>query len=254
MVPSMKNLFFAALQLLLTPSAFGGWYQVENYVGHIGSYPVHVSIQEYDFGSGLTVEGSYYYDKHMTAIPIYGKYDKKLKSISLCEIHNDMDFQNIIVRGSETGFETANCPFQLIQTKDSMTGKWVSNGLDYDVLLQRVGSLSNTESGVIMGDVEIPFWGQTKNYMFVGIYESTGKGISINKVRVINKLTKQVVQEFDPQKHDCSFGFFMTPIYMNIENAMADEIMLNCYGPRSGTLAYYGLDKKNGQFKFLYMR
>lgn len=245
----MKKLFFSVLLLLLTRNSVAGGYQVENYIGHVGNYPIHMSIQKYAFGSGLTIEGSYYYDKKMIPIPLYGKYNGQ-NSISLCEIHNETDFQKVIIHGSKLGFETASCPFQLTFTEDYATGKWVSNKNTYDVKLKRTGILSNTKFWSIKGNVEIPFWGQTKNHMFIGVYENTG----INKVKVINKSTRQTIQEFNPQENDCSFGFFMTSIYMNIENSIPNTVMLNCYSPRDGELAFYSLDKKTGNFKFSYMK
>lgn len=62
--------------LLLSQKAFAGWYQVENYEGSIGPNPIHLSLQRYDgFGSGITVNGSYFYDARQIPIAIYGKAD-----------------------------------------------------------------------------------------------------------------------------------------------------------------------------------
>ena len=55
--------FIAAVFCLLMQSgnAVAGWYQVENYEGSVGPNPVHLSLQRYaSFGSGITVEGSYF--------------------------------------------------------------------------------------------------------------------------------------------------------------------------------------------------
>ena len=60
--------------LVLSGKAFAGWYQVKNYEGSIGPNPVHLSLQRYDgFGSGITVEGSYFYDAKQSPIALYGK-------------------------------------------------------------------------------------------------------------------------------------------------------------------------------------
>ncbi|WP_206534608.1 hypothetical protein, partial [Mesorhizobium sp. M7D.F.Ca.US.004.03.1.1] len=72
----MGKLFISTLfcVLLLTGEAFAGWYQVENYEGSIGAKPVHLSLQRYDsFGSGITVEGNYFYDAKQIPIAVYGK-------------------------------------------------------------------------------------------------------------------------------------------------------------------------------------
>ncbi|TPN60374.1 hypothetical protein FJ981_02250 [Mesorhizobium sp. B1-1-4] len=59
--------------LLLSQKAVAGWYHVENYEGSIGPDPVHLSLQTYDsFGSGITVEGSYFYDAGQSPIALYG--------------------------------------------------------------------------------------------------------------------------------------------------------------------------------------
>jgi len=124
------------------------------------------------------------------------------------------------------------------------------------VKLKRVGSLDDTKSGRIDGVVEIPFWGQTKHYMFIGVYKASGAavaGITINDVRVVNKKTGAIIQDFDPQQHDCTFGFLMTSIYESIESVKSGEdekIGLNCGGMRFSTVVYYSLNKKTGAFEF----
>jgi hypothetical protein len=254
----MKKTAFTILLLLVAVEANAGWYRVTNYVGQIGPYPVHLSIQTYDFGSGLNVEGSYYYDKHRSPIPIYGKLIGN--SASLCEIHSADEVDKILVRGSRSGFDTTGCPLRLVFSNDEATGQWTDHRGSFDVKLKRVGSLDDTESGRIDGVVEIPFWGQTKSYMFIGVYKASGAagaGISINAVRVVNKKTGAIIQDFDPQQHDCTFGFLMTPIYMNIKsvNSGKDEkIGLNCGGMRFSTVVYYSLNKKTGTFEFSFKR
>ena len=246
--------FFTILLPPVAMKANAGWYRVTNYVGQIGPYPVHLSIQTNDFGSGLEVHGSYYYDKHRSPIPLYGKLIGN--SASLCEIHSDDEIDKILVKGSKSGFDTTKCPLRLVFSNDEATGQWTDHRGSFDVKLKRVGSLDDTKTGRIDGVVEIPFWGQTKNYMFIGVYQADGAavaGITINDVRVVNKKTGAIIQDFDVQHLDCTFGFLMTPIYMNIEsvNSEKDEqILLNCYGMRYRTVIYYSLNKKTGTFEF----
>jgi hypothetical protein len=156
--------------LLVAAKANADGSRVTNYVGQIGPYPVHLSIQTNDFGSGLEVHGSYYYDKHRSPIPLYGKLIGN--SASLCEIHSDDEIDKILVRGSKSGFDTTKCPLRLVFSNDEATGQWTDHRGSFDVKLKRVGSLDYSELGRIDGVVEIPFWGQTKNYMFIGVYKA----------------------------------------------------------------------------------
>ena len=88
-----------ACVLSLAGKAAAGWYRVENYEGSIGSASVHLSLQRYDgFGSGITVEGSYFYDAKQRPIALYGKIDGS--SLSLCEITDDKEFDRVLVVGS----------------------------------------------------------------------------------------------------------------------------------------------------------
>jgi len=114
--------FFTILLLLVAMEANAGWYRVTNYVGQIGPYPVHLSIQTYDwFGGRLNVQGSYYYDKHRSPILIYGKLVGN--SASLCEIHSADEFDKILHRGSKAGFDTTGCPLRLVFSNDEATGQ-----------------------------------------------------------------------------------------------------------------------------------
>lgn len=252
-----RAIFSAVFLLLIGSKAIAGWYQVSNYVGNIGKYPIHISIQKYDsFGSGLTIKGSYYYDKIMTPIPLYGKYSGQ-DSVEICEIHNDDEFEKIIIKGSKSPINTKSCQFKLTLNESGAHGTWANGAASYEVSLHLIGAFSDTKTGFIKGTVEIPYWGQSQNHMFIGVYEDTGSGISINRIKVVNKIRKAVIQELNPQKHDCLFGFFMTPIYMNVESYKLknyEQIVLNCYEPRNGGLAYYLFDKASNSFRFSEMK
>lgn len=45
--------FFVALLGSSIASAFDSWYVINNYIGAIGRYPIHISIQYYDTGGGV---------------------------------------------------------------------------------------------------------------------------------------------------------------------------------------------------------
>jgi hypothetical protein len=126
----MGRLFISAVFCLLamTVQAAAGWYQVDNYEGSIGPNPIHLSLQRYDsFGSGITVEGSYFYDTRQSPIAVYGKISGA--SISLCEIADDKEFDRVLVMGSKMPVDTTGCPFSLDMSESGVTGTW-TNGAD----------------------------------------------------------------------------------------------------------------------------
>ncbi|RWM26410.1 hypothetical protein [Mesorhizobium sp.] len=202
--------------LLLSQKAFAGWYQVENYEGSIGPNPVHLSLQRYaSFGSGITVEGSYFYDAKQSPIAIYGKADGP--ELTLCEIADDKEFQRIVVMGSKTPVDTTGCPLFLDLSESGATGTWSKGADKFPVTLKKVASLDDTGEGRIAGTVEIPFWAETATDRFAGIYATSDAGICMTKLQIINKKKKKVVQEIGFDDEDCNAGMSTTPIYMNVE-------------------------------------
>src|SRR5690606_23743830 len=107
-----KNLMVPIVLMLLSGQAAAGWYHVENYQGLLGPHPIHLSLQTYSqFGSGITVEGSYFYDAKQSPITLYGKMNGT--KLELCEISDKATFDRIIVMGSKTPVDTAGCSFSL---------------------------------------------------------------------------------------------------------------------------------------------
>ena len=234
--------------LLLSQKAFAGWYQVENYEGSIGSNPVHLSLQRYDsFGSGITVEGSYFYDAKQSPIAIYGKADGS--KLALCEIADDKEFQRVMVMGSKTPVDTTGCPFSLDVTDKGATGTWSKDKLA--VMLKKVASLDDTGEGKIDGTVEIPFWAQTATDRFAGVYAKTDAGICMTKMQVIKKRRGKVAQEI-MFGDDCTAGTLMTPIYMNVEKwveAGKDVISVHFNSGGAGSEVDYVLNRTTGKYR-----
>ena len=238
--------FISAILILLAlgGQAVAGWYHVENYQGSIGSHPIHLSLQTYDFGSGIMVEGSYFYDDRQSPIPLYGKLSGT--GMVLCEISDEKQFQRILVIGSKTPIDTAGCALNLDVTTGGATGSWSQGTETYPVILTRVAGLDDTGEGKIDGSVEIPFWAQTANDRFAGIYTNTSAGICMTKMQVIRKHGAKVVQEITFRDDDvCSAGMLMTPIYMNVEKWIEhgkDVISVNFRGGGAGTTSDYIFD------------
>ncbi|PAU64469.1 hypothetical protein [Pseudomonas indica] len=239
--------------LLFSTHTYGaGWYDVKNYIGHIGAYPIHISLQRYEgFGSGIEFEGSYYYDNQLKPIPIYGRHNKH-GDIELCEIHTADEFNSVLTHGSKDVFDTDNCQFALTFNEQGAKGIWRNNKKKYPVQLNLVGSLNNTDGDILNGIMEIPFWGQTHKHSFIGIYQSSDLGIEVIRIDIINKDSKKVVQQLNPQDN-CDFGFTMTPIYMNVDGFYSldgELVNLNCQNSIGGDYATYVFDEKLGRFIF----
>ncbi len=102
-------------------------------------------------------------------------------------------------------------------------------------IVNKFKKVSDLHDGVLRGDaskLEIPFWGNTKKHIFIGLYEKGKNGVIINKINVIEKDSGKKIQVIDPGLYGCNFGFFMTSIFQNVEKE-GSSILLNCnsYGP-----------------------
>jgi len=249
----MGKLFISALfcVLLLTGEAVAGWYQVENYAGTIGPDPVHLSLQRYDsFGSGITVEGSYFYNAKQRPIAVYGTVDGT--KVSLCEIADDKEFYRVLVMGSKTPIDTAGCPFVLDVNADGAAGS-LSTGADkLPVVLKKVASLDDTSDAKIDGTVEIPFWAETAADRFAGIYANTSAGVCMTTMQVIKKSSGKVVQQIRFDDDDCNAGMLMTPIYMNVEKGVEhgkDIISVNFRGGGAGYTTDYVFNRATRKYQ-----
>lgn len=237
--------------LLLSQKAFAGWYQVENYEGSIGPNPVHLSLQRYaSFGSGITIEGSYFYDAKQSPIAIYGKVDGS--RLSLCEIADDKEFQRVLVMGSKTPVDTTGCPFLLELAENAATGSWSKGKDKHPVSLKKVASLDDTGDLNVDGTVVIPFWAETATDRFAGVYTKTDAGICMTKMQVINKKKKRVVQEIGFDDQDCNAGMSATPIYMNVQKWVEggkDIISVDFGGGKFAGASDYVLNPKTKKYR-----
>ncbi|MBZ9722989.1 hypothetical protein FJ950_13450 [Mesorhizobium sp. B2-3-14] len=238
--------------LLLNAKAVAGWYHVENYEGFLGPSPIHFSIQTYDsLGSAPKVDGSYFYDAKQSPIALYGTVTGT--KFVLCEISDDKEFYRIIVQGPRPAVDTTSCPFSLDLNGNAVTGSW-SKGTDrYPVTLKKIASLDDTGEAKIDGTVEISFWAQTATDRFSGIYTNTSAGLCMEKMRVIKKSSRKVVQEITFADDDaCSAGMLMTTIYMNVEKWVErgkDVISVNFRGGGAGTAVDYVFNSRTRKYQ-----
>ena len=236
--------------LLLSGKATAGWYHVENYEGSIGPDPVHLSLQTYSFGSGITVQGSYFYDAKQSPIALYGKANGT--SLALCAIADDEEFERVIVMGKKTGLDTSGCPFSLELGDGVLTGSWSKGADKFAVSLRKVAGLDDTGEGKVEGTVEIPFWAQTATDRFAGIYTKTDNGICMTKMQIINKKRKKAVQTIKFGGDLCNAGMLMTPIYWNVQKSVErgkDIISVNFYDGRAGYEEDYVFDRKTKKYR-----
>ena len=219
----MKMMKFCVglIVLLVSGNAYAGWYDVTNYVGKLGDDSVHLSLQHYDsFGSGITVEGSYYFDKHSVPVPLYGRSDSSGR-LRLCEILDEKTFNEKLVVGTKLPVDMSNCSFTI--SSDGLSGTWARGKEEKQVELKKVGSFKDSAGGTIDGVMEIPFWLKTAKHFFIGVYAREADRICLEKIHAVNINTRQVDQSLDFENEDCSAGFLMTPIYMNLSKYIGSK-------------------------------
>ncbi|TGQ73261.1 hypothetical protein EN805_20215 [bacterium M00.F.Ca.ET.162.01.1.1] len=237
----------------MSGKAVAGWYHVENYEGFIGPNPVHLSLQTYgSFGSGINVEGSYFYDARQVPIAIYGKVDGS--RLSFCEIADDKEFNQVLRVGSnKKPIDTKGCPFSLDRNENGVTGTWSKGADKYPVTLKKVASFDDNGEVKIDGIVEIPFWAQTALDRFAGVYADTSAGFCMTKLQVIKKRSGKVVQEIAFKDDDaCSAGMLMTSIYLNVEKWVEggkDVISVNFSGGGAGHTEDYAFSPKAKKYR-----
>ena len=208
------------LMLVATSPARAGWYEIKNYVGTVGSVPVHMSLQTYDYlnhdqPSQLHIDGSYYYDAHRIPIPLQGNR-KPDGQMVLCEASEPASFAEEPRVPASSPQHPDPCPITLKITDIGATGVWNDGKRNLPIALRQVGSLDDTVNSrpLLDGVVEIPMWHHTKSHMLLGIYQlSKDCAISMVSLRLINIASGTVDKTltFD----DC-YGTIATSIYTGV--------------------------------------
>ncbi|ESY14350.1 hypothetical protein X751_26670 [Mesorhizobium sp. LNJC395A00] len=140
--------------------------------------------------------------------------------------------------GSKTPVGTTGCPFSLDLGESGATGTWSKGSDKFPITLKKVASLDDTGEAKVDGTVEIPFWAQTATHRFAGVYEKAGFLVCMNKLRVIDKKKKKVVQEIAFDDDDCDAGMLMTPIYMNVQKQVGRSFEIISVNFRGGGAGY----------------
>jgi hypothetical protein len=221
-----KNFFCMALCVSLlaaATSADAGWYEIRNYVGTIGSIPVHVSLQTYDDtnqndSAHWRVDGSYYYDAHRVPIPLQGKRQSN-GQMQLCEAIEPVSFGDSPKVPSASPTHPAPCPIALNISDRGVQGEWRDGKNVLPITLQQAGTLDDTglDNPRVVGVVEIPMWHHTKDHLLLGVYQSsTDCSLSMVRLRLINIKNGQIDKDM---KFDCGAGIVATSIYANVYRA-----------------------------------
>lgn len=214
---------------LFSTPAYAGWYQVRNYIGTVGSYPVHVSLQNYDeLNRGEArqkkIDGSYYYDANRRPIALVGTRHADGKMV-LCEATPPDTLGDSPVVPKPTSARPNPCPIELSVESGKVTGIWNDGKKSLDIRLQEVAQLDNTDdkSQEIKpsGDVEIPMWYHTKTHLLLGIYQQAQDcAFSMRKLRFINIRTGKTDKEM---AFECGAGTVATSIYSNVWQGSSDK-------------------------------
>ncbi|MEN4908819.1 hypothetical protein [Rahnella bonaserana] len=225
---SVLSAAFLCVALFSTP-ACAGWYQVRNYTGFVGSYPVHVSLQNYDElnrgeAGQSKIEGSYYYDAHRRPIALVGTRHADGKLV-LCEVTPPDTLGDSPVVPKPIPARPNPCPMELSVDSGKVTGLWNDGRKSLVIHLQEVAQLDDTDdkSQEIKpaGEMEIPMWYHTKRYLLIGVYQQTQDcKSSMRKLRFINIRTGKMDNEM---AFECGAGTVATTIFRNVWQGSNDK-------------------------------
>ena len=218
-------------------------FEVDNYEGKIGAFPVHVSVQNFSYiRKEKLIDGVYYYDTYRAPIPLHGTFQGE--EIILCELRENDYKEPIKIKNID------DCEFRLKYYKDKLIGRWKSKTASYPVELARTNSFY--DNYIEKGKIEIPFWGQTREHNFLGVYETDKEEIVINKINVVSKKSGKVIQEINPQLYGCDFGFYISHIYLHVVAENDSTIELNCDGAEYvGNTRFYQYNGKKGKYVYI---
>ena len=129
-------------------------------------------------------------------------------------------------------------------------GQWKSESVVYSVELTRTNYF--IDNYIEKRKIEIPFWGHTREHLFLGIYEMVKEEVVINKIDVISKNSGEVIQVINPQLHDCWFGFYETDIYNHVVTEDNTTVELQCNRSEYvGNTRFYQYNKKKGKYVYI---
>lgn len=223
--------------LLFGSVAHASGYQVSNYVGTIGEYPIHVSIQSLEkvggYGRGVQCFGSYYYDRHRTPISLYGRQEGGV--LRLCEELNQDKFKQEVLDGKRE-IDVSSCPFRLSLDGDGLSGKWNNGKSAYRVSLKRVAGLDGPGADV----VDRPRESTADIYMHIGtchLQPAQEVGKSVAYVGADDPLNPRLIG------HAFFFGDIEEQSKLSLEKAAVRVVGYPLHGKLSGPNSVEGVDQ-----------
>lgn len=220
--------------------SYASWYDVKNYEGYVGKEKIFLSMQLYEFSQNISITGTVYNKTTRLSYPIIG--NKLENIINICESRIKAPLGSIFNFPEEKNV----CDIKLLVNNNQIKGVWNGLNVDLEISNQFSNDLNiKTETHFI----PIVFWGQTNNHLFEGLYYQSNGEEFIDKINIINKKNGNIDQIINLQNNEtCQFGFYTTPIYMNIENGPdQDSVILHCYS-QDDNFIEYKYHQKSGKY------
>lgn len=171
------------LSLIFILCCMAGFSQVRIFSGHIDKYPIQLVTYSYSDGDTRAI---YAYDKHDTPIIIDGRQ----KNDSLC-----------LVEGGET--EGAKLEFANFNSENKeIKGKWITKNKQLDIKLIKLHEFDSYDKTAFSTIELMQPVSTVNNYFKLLISKNEGDDIQVIGVRVYEKKTDRLVQEFGL---DCQF-------------------------------------------------
>ena len=209
----MNKLFSITLLLLClsVTKVSAGWYECFNFKGHIGTYPITLSMQNREgyFGEkskrNFNLIGIYKYDKFNTPIRLEGKLDKVSNKAILYETVN-----NAHTAVFEFSFSERGC-----------TGVWRSSKETKQSLpltLNFVSKIADLNTGSAFSNIDVLQFESLPAFYFVANYSKI-KGhdqAQMKNLKIIRKKDNSLYQTLSLENVEAQTGNVMTIIYDNV--------------------------------------
>lgn len=235
-----KLLIFLFIFTLTVAKTFAGWYEIYNFTGFIGKYPVTLSFQIKEGYFGETskkhynIIGVYKYDKFNNPIRLEGKFDQKTNKIDIYEL--DVN-------------DKISATFSLNLNSNKLSGTWEKdkNQLQVNLKLKdKLSDLANEE----FENIEILQYHSLKDFYFVGSYTKyrESEDAHMRELKIINKKTNKLLQTLNFDKIESSTGNIMTIIYDNVTTYDKNDFIISNDIGRVGGYVLVNYNREKNRF------
>lgn len=233
-----KLLLLITFFILISANTFARWYEVYNFTGFIGKYPVILSFQvnEGYFGEAgkkdYNLIGVYKYDKFNNPIRLEGKFDLNTNQLEINEVDSN---------------QKTTATFSLDFIKNELNGTWKSGNKELSVHLKLKNQISDLGEEEFR-NIEILQYNSLKDFYFVGIYSKNreSQDVYMNGLRIFHKKNNQLLQTLGFEEVETPTGNVATIIYDNVMTTEGNNfIIYNEIGRMGGYLLVDYNPKKN---------